>query len=359
MDAKQAAEILGSLRSMPLASTVIQSNIRSVKLDDNTGVNSTSLTGITVLLSDDDKHTTEQPNFPEDSVYFHKTTVYNNLRWGDFFAISNANRAINATSRRFAYTTASGEKKSAYAVVIFEPLPEEKLNTPSVSPDSSLQDLLDSPQRVPESQEGKASYEANIELCNAFANWIYNTKGKQYINTGYLLPHAYIYAVDTDVIGRMPQAEWGSLTAQQRGLVEMIQFKNVTSGGVIPFGSDYSKWDKHNIRTDLEHSAGYLLATDYTACVLGDRLYLNLGCFKNITTYTHNNQTVLHSKGLVLGASAFTVGSTFQVKGYNTTSSSIDGSRVPTVTVMATESDGTVTCQVGPVCGVPLSLIHI
>lgn len=354
MDAKQAAEILGSLRSMPLASTVIQSNIRSVKLDDNTGVNSTSLTGITVLLSDDDKHTTEQPNFPEDSVYFHKTTVYNNLRWGDFFAISNANRAINATSRRFAYTTASGEKKSAYAVVIFEPLPEEKLNTPSVSPDSSLQDLLDSPQRVPESQEGKASYEANMELCNAFANWIYNTKGKQYINTGYLLPHAYIYAVDTDVIGRMPQAEWGSLTAQQRGLVEMIQFKNVTSGGVIPFGSDYSKWDKHNIRTDLEHSAGYLLATDYTACVLGDRLYLNLGCFKNITTYTHNNQTVLHSKGLVLGASAFTVGSTFQVKGYNTTSSSIDGSRVPTVTVMATESDGTVTCQVGPVCGVPL-----
>lgn len=356
LDAKQEAEVLGGLRTMPLADTVIQDNIAPIKLDDNTGVNGVSLTGITVLLSDDDEKTQEQtPKIPSTSVYYTKTDVYNNLRWGDFIAISTANRAINATSRRFVYTTSTGEKRTAFAVVIFEPLSESQMETVTVTPDSSLQDLLDAPQRTPQTPEGQAQFETNMNLCNAFANWIYQTKGRQYITTGYMRPHAYIYSDSKELTGLMSEADWGSLSAEQRALVEVVELKNIAYGAVVKTGTPLNKWDKDNVRSDPGHMASYMLSTDYKVCILGDRLYLNLGCFQNISTYRKNNQTVLRTNGLVLGSAAFTVGSTFMVKNYNDYSIMVDdGQKVPKITVMSTESDGTVTCQVGPIKGFPL-----
>lgn len=352
LDAKQEAEILGGLRAMPLADVTVQNNISPVELDDNTGANVVKLTGITVMLSDDDD--TTKTKVPSDSVYFNKTDVYNNIRWGDYISISTANRAINATSRRFVYTAPTGEKRVAYAVVIFEPLSESQIETVTVSPNSSLQDLLDAPQRAPQTAEGQNTFNNNMKACNAFANWIYGTQNKQYITTGYLRPHAYIYAADTDVLGCMSSKEWGSLTSEQQGLVEVVELKNVQHGAVIKMGTAYSKWDKDNVRADGDHLASYLLSKDYKVCILGDRLYLNIGCFENISTYKKGTKTVLHTNGIVLGTAAFTVGSTFNVECYKTYVGFENNVSIPTITVMSTSSDGTVTCQVGPVKGVPL-----
>lgn len=358
MDAKQEAEVLGGVRSMPLASAVVQNNLSKISLDNNNGIVTQSLTGIQVMVSDNDTLTTanliiKDPN--KSGVYFTDTQVYNNVRWGNYIAISQANRAINAISKQFSYTSSTtGEKMTAYALVIFEPVSPSALESVTVDPNSSLQDLLDAPMKSPETEEGKKAWEQNKTRCNAYANWVYGTTGREYISTGYMIPHAYIYASDPDVVASMSEAAWSPLQSSERELVSVHQFKNISNGAVLKVGASRVTWTADKVRNDPDHRANYLLSDDYRACVMGNRLYLHLGCFKNITMYQVNGEKRLRTTGISMGAASFTVGSTFYVSGYASANSRLDGQPAPKIKVIKTETDGTVTCQVGPIKGVPM-----
>ncbi len=355
MDAKQEAAVLGGVRAMPLASTVVQRSLTSVKLDMGDGIETKSLTGISVLLSDshtDTKALLENKGLT-DSVYFTEVNSYGNLQWGKYIAVSQANRAINVISRQFAYNTDEG-KKIAYAVVVFEPKSAGDIGTAYVNPSSSLQDLLDAPMKAPESEDGKAIWQQNHDRCNAFANWIYGTTGYEYITTGYLEPHAYIYAGDAGVVGSMSQSDWSPLTTEQQELVEVVALKDVTHGAVMRFSEKRSDKTK-DVCNDPDHRASYMLSEDYRVCIMGNRLYMHIGCFKHIATVGRDLDNMsLRVTGIMAGTASFTVGSTFEINGYTGSTQKIDGDPIPTVTVVQTETDGTVTCQVGPIIGVPL-----
>lgn len=356
MDARQEVAVLGGARSMPVASSTVQKNVSNIPLDTNVGANSQSLVGIRVLVSDDDATTKAalEEAGADNSVYYEGPTKSIGSggavwRFGDYIAVSQANRAINVISRQFTYEQ-NGVKQIAYAVVVFEPLSPNELESVTVDPTSSLQDLLDSPMKAPETTKGKQDWDENIKNCNAYANWIYQTHGQNYISTGYLKPHAYIYAATKEVRGAMSLGAWEPLTEGQKIEVEVVALKDITNGAVTKFTDSNFSWAVTYGRNDPDHRASYLLSTDYRVCVIGNRLYMHLGCFKNVVA---SNGT-LKTTGITLGAAAFNVGSTFKVSKYSTPNSTIDGEAVPTITVVKTETDGTVTCQVGPVKGIPL-----
>lgn len=357
LDSRQEASLLGGIRSMPLASTTVQSNLTKVTIDNNDGTPTQSLTGICVMLSDNDEETKKHIT-NSNSVYYTDTTVYNNARWGNFLAISQANRAINATSRQFSYTGKDGTKLTAYAVVIYEPLSARDMGYTNVDATSSLQDLLDAPMKQPESEEDQEQWQKNKLRSNLLANWIYGTTGREYISTGYIIPHAYVFSSDPDIAGCMTDAEWGCLIAgpnpelgigSERELVSFVRLYQVINGAVDRFGSAHN-YKPEVVRNDANHKASYMLSADYQLCVLGNRVYLNLGCFKNMSK---TGATKLRASNIVLGSAAFTVGSTFKSI-VNKTRNTVDGKAAPTIKVIKTETNGLVTCQVGPIYGVPL-----
>lgn len=353
MDSKQESEVLGGQRTMPLASTAVQNNITKVQLDMNTGAASTSLTGVRVMLSDNDEQTkTHVTN--TNSVYYYDTNVYNNVRWGLFLSVSQSNRAVNATARQFSYTGKDGSKLAAYAVVIFEPLSPSDMGYTTVDATDSLQDLLDSPMKQPEGEADRELWTKNKVRSNLLANWIYGTTGREYISTGYLEPHAYIFSSDPDIAGCMTDAEWGALTTKpnadadlgsERELVEFKRLYLVRSGAVDRFDST-TRWAADTVRNSPEHQASYMLSEDYQLCVLGNRIYLNMGCFKHLSK---ESGAKVRTKNTVLGSSAFTVGSTFK----SICGTYVDGHLAPKIMVTKTESNGMVTCQVGPIYGIP------
>ncbi len=358
MDAKQEAEILGGIRTMPLSSVIVQRNLTEVSIDNCDGAPATSLTGISVMLSDQDSVTKE--HIRSDSVYFTDTSVYNDVRWGNFLAISQSNRAINATARQFSYTGKDGTKLSAYAVVIFEPLAASDIESTTVDATSSLQDLLDAPMRKPETAEGLSKWEKNKAKCNLLANWVYGTTGKTYIETGYIEPHAYVFSSDPDIAGCMSEAEWSPLNnapdaqlglGTQRELVEFVRLYQVINGSVKPFGSSNAGWNATSARNHPQHRASYMLSADYQVCIMGNRIYMNLGCFKNMTK---TGTTKLRASNIALGSSAFTVGSTFKSIAATGILARVDGKPAPKIMVTETKTDGTVYCQVGPIYGLPM-----
>ena len=169
-----------------------------------------------------------------------------------------------------------------------------------------------------------------------------------------MIPHAYIYASDPDVVASMSEAAWSPLQSSERELVSVHQFKNISNGAVLKVGASRVTWTADKARNDPDHRANYLLSDDYRACVMGNRLYLHLGCFKNITMYQVNGEKRLRTTGISMGTASFTVGSTFYVSGYASANSRLDGQPAPKIKVIKTETDGTVTCQVGPIKGVPM-----
>lgn len=359
MDARQEAEVLGGLRTMPMASMTIQNNLTEVTIDNNDGVPTSSLTGISVMISDKDSVTrTKVTNL--DSVYYSDTNVYFDVRWSNYLAISQANRAINAISRQFSYNGKSGAKLSAYAVVIFEPQSAKDMGSTSVDATSSLQDLLDSPMQKPGNPEGLQKWEQNKARCNLLANWVYGTSGREYISTGYLVPHAYVFSSDPDIASCMSDAEWTPLnnqpnadigTGTERELVTFVRLYEVINGAVKKFGSSNTGWTADKARNDPEHRASYMLSEDYRVCVMGNRVYLNLGCFSNMSRVYGAK---LRASNISLGSSAFTVGGTFRSVASPYQGASLDGNLAPKILVTKTETDGTVYCQVGPIYGLPI-----
>lgn len=357
MDSKQEASLLGGIRTMPLASTTVQSNITRVSVDNNDGTPSQSLTGVCVMLSDNDEETKSHIT-DEDSVYFTDPLVYHNARWGNYIAISQANRAINAISHQFSYTGKAGTKLTAYAIVIFEPMSAHEMGYTTVDATSSLQDLLDSPMKQPETEEDIKKWNENKLRCNLLANWIYGTTGKEYISTGYMIPHAYIYSSDPNIVGCLSDSDWGPLTTgpneeagvgSERELVEVVRLYQVINGAIDKFGAAHN-YKPDQVRSDPDHQASYMLSGDYKLCILGNRVYLNFGCFKNMQKV---GATKLRASNILLGASAFTVGGSFQ-SAATVNKRTVDGNKVPKILVTQTETNGTVTCQVGPVYGMPL-----
>ena len=360
MDSKQEASLLGGIRTMPLASNVVQNNITKVSVDNNDGTPTQSLTGVSVLLSDDDTVTSQNLRNAgkSDSVYFTEANVYHNSRWGNFIAISSANRAINAISHQFAYTGKDGTKLTAYAVVIFEPLSASEMGYSTVDATSSLQDLLDAPMKMPESEADQAKWKENKARCNLLANWIYGTTGKEYISTGYLRPHAYIFSSDPDIAGYLTDSDWGCLTTKantdaklgsERELVEIVRLYQVINGAIDKFGATHN-YQPDVVRNNPDHQASYMLSADYQICILGNRVYLNFGCFKNMQKVS---ATKLRASNIVMGSAGFTVGSTFKTAS-TAGVARLDGYATPKITVIKTETNGTVTCQVGPIYGLPL-----
>lgn len=359
MDARQEAAILGGIRSMPLASSVVQNNLTSVKVDTNEGSTSHSLTGISVLISGDDSTTsTALKNAgKEDSVYFSDKESYNGLRWGRYIAVSQSNRAINVISRQFSYTSDTGEKLTAYAIVLFEPCSPAKMGAASVDPSSSLQDLLDAPMKMPDNAAGQELWAKNKERCNVFANWIYGTTGREYIATGYMTPHAYVYASDPNIRGSMGSTGIDRMDQAVSETIEFVQLKSVVGGAVLPWNASRATWTKDKVTNDPEHRTSYLLSEDYRVCIMGNRVYMHVGCYTNVSLYTKYNETIVRTDGVAMGSSAFTVGNTFEVTATKSGSNKINPPhRNPEILITKTETDGTVTCQVGPIYGIPVKL---
>ena len=347
VDSKQEASILGGVCPLPLADVVVTENLKEVVVDNGSGTNTITVPGLWVLMSKDDETTSK--SLPTDSVYFSSPAFYN-MRWGEFIGLSQSNRMANAVARQYTYEY-NGATQAVYMVLMFEPLSVQAMGSETVTSEMSMEDLLDGITQPPADSVAKQIWTTNKERANAFANWIYQTTGVNYVNTGYLEPHAYIYSTDGQASSHVPASFWSALDAVAglRGNVTEVQLMNVSDGALAPPGSGKPTISNTSYISSPQHKANYLLSADYKVAVVGNRVYVNVGCFPNIEQGGSDSNFRYRTSGVGRNLATFTVGSVIKldkIKGIV-----FDGVKVPKLTVTKTASDGTITCQFGPIVG--------
>lgn len=355
MNAKQESSVLSGLRGTALADTAVQENLQTVPLKTESGHTESALIGLKVQISKDDDTDSQSANGGDKNGPYFKNTMREGgnppTRWGRYISLSQSNRALNAISRRVTYQMPGQSSTSiGYAVVIFEPIDIDKLGTAKVTEGMSMQDILDAAVKPPESEAGQKMYNDNMALANAYANWIYGTTGKTYIQTGYLSPQAYFYYQEGGDPDNMPSTVKGSLSDEQ--------FRNITFGLYQPFVGNVCKMNEKIVAADgtidAKYKATYNLSSDFRVMITGDRVYLCESACTNLSF--RNNTESGECSYLVSNSSArpasFTIGSTFSL----VTTENLSGAWVKNLkaTVMATSDDGTVTCQLGPIPGMPI-----
>lgn len=338
MDAQQETAVLSGTHALTTADKNIKASITKASLLYESGVsNLGSLVGIRALMSSNDALSVSQTAI--DSVY-RQGYLSGSFRYGDFVSLSQANRVMNVISRRLQWTGTDGKLATGYAVVFFNPVPVESLGTAAVTSKTTLQELLNMPASPPSDPVAKKTWTENKTASNAYANWVYGTSGKTYLETGYVKPQAYLYVIDQNMAGKPPDATFGNLGKDNE--VKVISLGKYFNGCVTKLGgavTNTAKWRSDN-------AASYFLSTDYRVLVAGDRVYVNDGVFSNITLLSTGQYSVTNQTATGVG---FTYGSEFLSKNSGTSASA------PRMSVAETKSDGTVVCQVGPFYGIPLN----
>lgn len=347
LNVRQENAVIGGVQSVATVSEAFRTNISTIPVISESGVSEGSVSGIQVLVSRDDAK--DRVNFASDSLYMAGPSS-NNKRWGKFLTLSQSNRVMNVITRRVTYT-AENNDYIAYAVVRFVPVNVDGLGTTPVGSQTSLQDLLDAPGMAPADAAAKTVWAANKDACNAYANWIYGTTNRSYIETGYLKPEATLYVCSPNGSTVIPPSGiFSPLTVQQRAAVKMVNLGKVPNGAAIALGTNLSA----GIEDAPQAAASYWMAADCSVIVHADRVYLNAGLFSQLELTRQNNRPVAKVRNTQLRSAAFAIGSTFKI-GYAPDILS-NGQSNPTATVIETTSDGMVRCQVGPVKGMPVLL---
>ena len=355
MNAKQESSVLSGLRGTALADTAIQNSLATVPLKTESGHTESSLVGLKVQISSNDNIPPAGINVNDkSSPYYNNTIVVDGTpptRWGRYVSLSQANRAVNAISRKINYSLQNSDIiNTGYALVLFEPVDITKTGTAKVTQGMSMQDILDAAVKPPESDAGLKLYNSNMELANAYANWIYGTTGKIYIKTGYLVPKAYFYYPVGGDPNNIPASVKGSLTDEQFRNISFSVYNdmsgNVCKVNEVPIQNDG--------RIDSKYRANYALSSDYRVMISGDRVYLSESLCSNLT-YSNNPRTgqglyVLNNNATRLAS--FAIGTQFTVEPPKNNAQSWAGA--VKATVLETKSDGTIVCQLGPIRGTPL-----
>lgn len=337
MDAEQELKVLSGVRGFELPDTQFAENVSTVPLASESGYNEYGVSGVMALIS---QSTSPDYDVPEDNPFYAMDAV-NGRRWGEFLTLSQANRVMNTISRRITYKSSDGSMNGAYAVVMFEPVDVTTMGTQPVTANMSMEDILDSAATAPKSASGRAQWNKNKALCNAFANWIYGTSGQDYIGTGYLLPKAYLYiAPDSDP--NLPTGYYDPLTAEQQKAIKIVQLHEF-AGEVVPLGT--------HLGVGEGATCSYRLSEDYRVLVNGDRVYMNAAAFTGLTSYVADSGEMSYKlSNSAMVSAPFAIGSTFKTTDRATLSTGIT---TPTITVIKTTKTGRIVCQVGPVIGTP------
>lgn len=348
LNAGQEGAVIGGVRSMDLPTGNLESNVTSIPLVSESGVSESSIAGVRVLISRD--YSGDSANFGSNSA-FGQSTQAGNTAWGDYLSLSQANRVMNIISRRIRYTSTTGvENCTAYATVRFVPVDAEELGTVAITSNSSLQDLLDAPAQAPSDPAAKQVWTQNKAACNAYANWIYGTSNVTYIETGYVRPVATVYLLGEVEDTMLPVSLFTPLSDSQIASVTVVPMGKVMSGAVTGLATSPTE-----AMADTEaNRASYWLATDCSAIVSCDRLYLHSSLLSNMSINRSADDGVYaRISNLAAKQAVFTPGSTFKVAGVPDTLA--NGMAQPDIMVVGTSEDGTVTCQVGPIVGTPVS----
>ena len=348
LNAGQEGAVIGGVRSMSLPTGNLEKYVDTIPLISESGVSESSISGVRVLISRD--YATDSANFGSNSA-FGQSTQIGNTAWGDYLSLSQANRVMKIMTRRLRYTSTTGvENCTAYATVRFVPVDAEELGTVSITSNSSLQDLLDAPAQAPSDPAAKQVWTQNKAACNAYANWIYGTSNITYIETGYVRPVATVYVLGEIEDTMLPMSLFTPLSESQIAAVTVVPMGKVMSGAAVRLDTVPNS-EAHN---QEDYRASYWLATDCTAVVSCDRLYLHSSLFENMfVNRSAEDGIYARISNLAAKQAVFTPGSTFKVAGVPDMLS--NGMAQPDIMVVGTSSDGTVTCQVGPIVGTPVS----
>ncbi len=298
---------------------------------------------------------------PEDTedVDFANDGAEAGWRWGNYIAAATSNRALNMVSRKIVvpYGSSPNDKKIAYAMVFL--MADEISSSSKISKTSSMQDILDFIAREPTDVEGKSSYVYNKDLCNDLLNWIYNTSGIEYINTGYLKPQAFIYVEDGNESSPIKLSDVGPVTPSIEANVKIGGLKKVT-GRVDKCGDEKTEpAGEYNYNNCEDYDAEYYISDDYKIATIAGRLMIHEAYIPNISGFmgvdSTDNSTVKYCFKAVNRAASipsFSIGRQFKLDGF-TSVKIFDYLETPVATVMEIKSDGTIRCQYGPFYGVP------
>lgn len=285
--------------------------------------------------------------------------------WNNFIAGATANRMINMTSRKISYDS-GGVKKFGFVVVFLRPA--KLSSTAAITSKMSLEETLNAVAKPPAGTEAAGQWDANKAACNVALNWVYGTDNFEYINTGYLEPEVYIYSESGSTI---QLSDVGPVSSSLNNLGIKYLSLNKVSGYVDDPGTGATSKPMTAYLTDGKldnYSATYYLSSDYKVAVLGDRLFVNQ-TFANYL-YGGNSQTsgiVPYMGATSEGGSAmyyrlvksvvnpvnFYAGRTFKLTGMSA-DYLFNDVVMPHFVVTRVDSDGTVTCQYGPIMGIPV-----
>ena len=209
INAAQESAVLANGRIMSVASPQFTSAITNIPVVSDRGVIEGHLPTVRIRLSRD--YNTDSQTFRADS-YWHdgvagRTVVMRSADstesfewWGDFISLSQSNRAVNTLSRRLQFIPVGRtelDRVTAYAILDFVAVDVNALGSAGINVNTSLADLLNAPAQPPEGEEARREWNENKRRCNLYANWIYGTTDKEYIQTGYLSPQLTIYVTVT------------------------------------------------------------------------------------------------------------------------------------------------------------------
>lgn len=352
MNAKQESAVLGGIHGLCTTAQSTDNSLKAIKLESETGYSLGGVIGFKALISENDSK--DSVNLSQNSCYF-GLPAEDNTRWGNYLSLSQANRVANIGSRRISFTRTTDKQPGVvYAVVTFNPVSIENIGSALVTDSTSLQDLLDMPGQVPDTEQGKQMFEENKKLCNLYANWIYGTSGYTYIETGYLRPEAYIYSETADIAGQMPVSVYSPLPEDIAQKIPIVYLDKMKNGAVCEIGKSPEGISAVEAITSSDYKANYSVSSDYRILVMGERVYINDQCMPGLTSYrSRNGDVVYRAVNNQLSVASFTLGSTFRFLGCEGDKLA-SGETAPKAVVTKTESDGTITCQVGPVVGVPV-----
>lgn len=350
LDAKQESKVFGSSNSIVLPDENFSNALSNLKLVSDSGYSGSSITAVTALISEDNNTTVSSEGLPEESVYYDGLLV-DNKRYGTFVTLSQSNRLINTISRKVTYTVGNNSTGTAYILVMFVPDDVEAIGSSSVGSVASMQEILDSPAKEPSSEEGKIIWQKNKDDCNVYANWIYGTVGKSYINTGYLKPVVYAYTNDSNFKSN-PFND--SLSTEQINNIKVVGLKQINQGYVFNAGATSVEIAAGS--TDKSKATVYSVSKDYNVLLAGDRLYINEASISNAVRVESADglSWQYNITSSALSKHQFSIGSEFSLDVDSTTWEWYRDGDVPKATVVATSEDGTITCQVGPIKGVPI-----
>lgn len=344
LDAKQELRVLSGVKGFELPDKIFANAVTTVPLVSESGYQEFGVSGVKAELTTNDA--TASAGLAADSPYFYLDAEQGG-RYGEFLTLSQANRVMNVVTRRITYKV-NNVMNGAYAVVVFEPVDVSTLGTQPVTGSMSMQDMLDSAAKPPTSAAGKSQWTKNKALCNAFANWIYGTTGQEYIGTGYLTPKAYLY-IAPDSSKDVASGFFEPLTAEQQKMVNIVDLKDY-SGHVSSIGMRVGSEGSGDGYVGMR-PCNYWLSADYRILVNGDRVYMNVGAFKDIEPTTTNDGTYGYKLiNASMSVTPFTIGGSFKMIDKETLST---GMPTPSITVIQTKSNGNIVCQVGPITGTP------